>query len=217
MIPSALSGQLQQGLADFLRFSFWSCTPGMGHVIDDLMSEPGGLLKGPYISVKLPFVSGENPNFFPNVPLGFTPHFHQEQAFARLGGHRKLSTLVATGTGSGKTECFLLPILDYGLHDADNKGVKAILVYPMNALATDQAGRIAQMVPQQPQGPGSPGPRVVTLTSRPACTSLARAPRPVSRRRPQHHAQPQPSRPAPQDSYVARGPTGSGDQATPAR
>ncbi len=29
MIPSALSGQLQQGLADFLRFSFWSSTPGM--------------------------------------------------------------------------------------------------------------------------------------------------------------------------------------------
>jgi hypothetical protein len=54
MIPSALSGQLQQGLADFLRFSFWSSTPGMEHVIDDLLDEPGGLLKGPYVSLKLP-------------------------------------------------------------------------------------------------------------------------------------------------------------------
>ena len=41
MIPSALASQLQQGLADFLRFSFWSSTPGMEHVIDDLLAEPG--------------------------------------------------------------------------------------------------------------------------------------------------------------------------------
>ena len=146
MIPSALSGQLQQGLADFLRFSFWSSTPGMEHVISDLIDEPGGLLKGPYVSLKLPFVSGKHPNFFPNVPMGFTPHFHQEQAFTRLSGRRKQSTLVATGTGSGKTECFLLPILDHCLADAANKGVKAILIYPMNALATDQAARIAKMI-----------------------------------------------------------------------
>ncbi|MBU1495160.1 MAG: helicase with metal-binding cysteine cluster, partial [Actinobacteria bacterium] len=117
MIPSALSAQLQQGLADFLRFSFWSSTPGMEHVIDDLLAEPGGLLKGPYVSLKLPFVAGQNPSFFPNVPMGFTTHFHQEQAFTRLGGRRKLSTLVATGTGSGKTESFLLPILDHCLSD----------------------------------------------------------------------------------------------------
>ena len=146
MIPSALSGQLQQGLADFLRFSFWSSTPGMEHVINDLIDEPGGLLKGPYISLKLPFTAGKNPSFFGNVPMGFTPHLHQEQAFTRLSGRRKLSTLIATGTGSGKTESFLLPILDHCLNESDRKGVKAILVYPMNALATDQAGRIARMI-----------------------------------------------------------------------
>ncbi len=146
MIPSALAGQLQQGLADFLRFSFWSSTPGMEHVVEDLLAEPGGLLKGPYVSLKLPFVSGTNPRYFPDVPLEFTPYFHQEQAFARLGGRRKLSTLIATGTGSGKTESFLLPILDHCLSEAGSRGVKAILIYPMNALATDQAGRIARLV-----------------------------------------------------------------------
>jgi len=146
MIPSALAGQLQQGLADFLRFSFWSSTPGMEHVVEDLLAEPGGLLKDPYVSLKLPFVSGKNPRYFPDVPLGFTPYFHQEQAFARLGGRRKLSTLIATGTGSGKTESFLLPILDHCLSEAGSRGVKAILIYPMNALATDQAGRIARLI-----------------------------------------------------------------------
>ena len=58
MIPSALSAQLQQGLIDFLRFSFWSSTPGMEQVIEDLIARPGALVKGPYISVKLTFVTG---------------------------------------------------------------------------------------------------------------------------------------------------------------
>jgi DEAD/DEAH box helicase domain-containing protein len=146
VIPSALSGQLQQGLADFLRFSFRSSTPGMERVIDDLLDERGGLLKGPYVSVKLPFVRSTSPYPFPNVPLGFTPYVHQQRAFDRLGGRRKLSTLVATGTGSGKTECFLIPIMEHCLAEASTKGVKAIVVYPRNALASDQALRIARMV-----------------------------------------------------------------------
>ncbi len=151
MIPSALTAQLERGIADFLRYSFWSSTSGMEHVIDDLIEMPGGVTKGPYLSVKLPFVKGKNPRFFPDIPLGFLPHDHQEKAFERLGGRRKQSTLVATGTGSGKTECFLLPILQHCLDDAATPGIKAILVYPMNALATDQAGRIARMIHENPK------------------------------------------------------------------
>lgn len=146
MIPAALAAQLQQGLADFLRMSFWSSTPGMESVIEDLIDDPGALAKGPYLSVKLPFAAGNNPAYFPDVPLRFVPHAHQEQAFERLGGRRKLGTLVATGTGSGKTECFVQPILEHCRAEADLPGVKAILVYPLNALATDQAERLAQTI-----------------------------------------------------------------------
>ena len=85
MIPSALTAQLQQGIADFLRYSFWSSTPGMEHVIDDLLAEPGGVTKGPYLSVKLPFVQGSNPNFFPKIPLGFPPH-GRARSLAPRGG-----------------------------------------------------------------------------------------------------------------------------------
>ncbi|MQS10268.1 DEAD/DEAH box helicase, partial [Streptomyces alkaliphilus] len=55
-----------------------------------------------------------------------------------------LPTLVTTGTGSGKTESFLIPILDHcrRAREAGREGVKAVLLYPMNALATDQAHRI---------------------------------------------------------------------------
>lgn len=66
-------------------------------------------------------------------------HLHQQRAleFAVRDGK---SLLVATGTGSGKTETFLYPIAHALLSDPEpNKpGVRALLIYPMNALANDQ-------------------------------------------------------------------------------
>jgi ATP-dependent helicase YprA (DUF1998 family) len=53
-----------------------------------------------------------------------------------------LPTIVSSGTGSGKTEAFLIPILDYCLKHRDQEGVKAVLVYPMNALVNDQLKRL---------------------------------------------------------------------------
>lgn len=146
LIPGALAGQLETGLADFLRASFSATTPGFRGAIDRLLEEDGSVTKGPYVQAFLPFVKGSKPDWFPKVPLGFTPHLHQEKAFARLGSEPKLSTLVATGTGSGKTESFLWPILSHCIESAGQPGIKAILVYPMNALAGDQALRIAKAV-----------------------------------------------------------------------
>lgn len=75
-----------------------------------------------------------------NLPTAGRPlHLHQEQALrhAILGQE---SFLTATGTGSGKTETFLYPIAHELLSDPDpdRPGVRALLVYPMNALANDQ-------------------------------------------------------------------------------
>lgn len=47
--------------------------------------------------------------------------------------------MIATGTGSGKTECFLYPILEYCYRHIGERGIKALIIYPMNALASDQA------------------------------------------------------------------------------
>ncbi len=150
MIPAALSSMLQQGVADFLRMSFWSSTPGMEDVIERFVQTEGAVFKGPYVSVKLPFRQGGDAEFFSHVPLGFPAHLHQERAWARLSAATPKSTLVATGTGSGKTESFLMPILDYCRRNAGTPGVKAILIYPMNALATDQARRIAELCSKIP-------------------------------------------------------------------
>ena len=87
---------------------------------------------------------------FPDVPLGFTPYRHQRTAFSRLAASAGRSTVVATGTGSGKTECFLYPILDHCRERAGTAGIKAIVIYPMNALAADQARRIGETIDRTP-------------------------------------------------------------------
>ena len=74
-------------------------------------------------------------------------HMHQELALrsVKAGKH----TVVATGTGSGKTEAFLLPIVDHALRLRDAgepDGVVAVIVYPMNALADDQLRRLRPLL-----------------------------------------------------------------------
>ena len=102
MIPSILSRQIHQGLKDFLATTFHSTNPFFHGMLDRFLDRDGSLSKGPYISLQLPFKHGENKDFFPEIPLGYTPYLHQEQAFARLSGPEPKATLVATGTGSGK-------------------------------------------------------------------------------------------------------------------
>jgi ATP-dependent helicase YprA (DUF1998 family) len=67
------------------------------------------------------------------------PYTHQRDAILSImnGNH----TIISSGTGSGKTESFIFPILDYCLKNRE-KGIKAILIYPMNALANNQLERI---------------------------------------------------------------------------
>ncbi|MBM4088172.1 MAG: DEAD/DEAH box helicase, partial [Planctomycetes bacterium] len=81
--------------------------------------------------------------FDPSRPL----YAHQVEALRILGSDRNL--VVATGTGSGKTECFLLPILDHILKNPGT-GLRAIIIYPMNALADDQLGRLRKLLATMP-------------------------------------------------------------------
>lgn len=66
---------------------------------------------------------------------------HQEKAINAI--LRGTSTIISTGTGSGKTESFLIPILHHCMMH-DEPGVKALIIYPMNALANDQMRRLQE-------------------------------------------------------------------------
>ena len=149
MIPSTLAAEVTDALKDFLSTGFAPSSPALAGVIEDFLADSANLTKGPYLSLDLPFQpAAEGGEPFPEIPLGFTPHRHQRTAFERLASAK--STLVATGTGSGKTECFLFPILEHCRAQAGAPGIKAVVIYPMNALASDQARRIAEIVDRTP-------------------------------------------------------------------
>ena len=83
MLPSVLASQTQQGVKDFLKTTFPISTSFFHGALDRLLeNNEQGIFKGPYVSISLPFKKGNGQKtFFPNVPLSFDPHYHQELAF----------------------------------------------------------------------------------------------------------------------------------------
>ena len=71
-------------------------------------------------------------------------HRHQEEAVrvARIGANYVLTT----GTGSGKSLAYIVPIVDHVLRRGPGRGIQAIVVYPMNALANSQLGELRKFL-----------------------------------------------------------------------
>ena len=67
-------------------------------------------------------------------------HKHQEEAI-RIA-HQSHSYVLTTGTGSGKSLAYIIPIVNYVLQHPEERGIKAIVVYPMNALANSQKNEL---------------------------------------------------------------------------
>ena len=147
MNPILLGKQIERGLEDLVRFNFQTNSEKFQGMVENFLQTPNSFLKGPWITIDLPFRdSSTTASPFPEIPLRFDPYLHQEKAFDRLRLPNPRSTLIATGTGSGKTEGYLWPILDMCRQKIGQAGIKAIIIYPMNALATDQARRIAKVI-----------------------------------------------------------------------
>jgi len=75
------------------------------------------------------------------------PYEHQIIAWNTLLNKRPTSTVITTGTGSGKTECFMVPILDDLIREYEHTkqplvGVRALFLYPLNALINSQQERL---------------------------------------------------------------------------
>lgn len=86
------------------------------------------------------------------LPLDRPLYLHQEKAYRKVCEGRNI--VVTTGTGSGKTESFLIPIFNELLKEKEagtlDNNVRAILIYPMNALANDQIKRLRQYLLKYP-------------------------------------------------------------------
>ncbi|MDE6742182.1 MAG: DEAD/DEAH box helicase [Muribaculaceae bacterium] len=148
MLPLQQAKEVSQSIREYIRATFEFSNEKVERAFYDFIEHPScGMIKGPYISLRSPFLSSDPNEEIPlEIKPSFTPYVHQMTAFKRLTvqeGHQPEATLLTTGTGSGKTEAFEYPILDYCYKNRHRKGIKVIILYPMNALAADQARRLA--------------------------------------------------------------------------
>ena len=168
--PVAVSGTIANAYRRYLRSLVSPRDPSIAAALRDAIDAEAHqqLVKGPYLEATPPFVRGLSPSELmeegilspafaslasPSFPLDRPLYSHQEESIRAIRAGRNV--VVATGTGSGKTESFLLPIVDRLLreHAAGTlgAGVRAILLYPMNALANDQLKRLRSLLAATPQ------------------------------------------------------------------
>ena len=159
--------QLHKSLCDYVEATYHISHPLLVSQRKKLLNEMGVIRQKAYLESTPKYVLGES---FSNLGLPrpileiFTavtsasgelplllhdpPYQHQAEAIKQTLIEGK-NVVVMTGTGSGKTECFLLPIMgklaNEAAHSASFRNfpaTRAILLYPMNALVNDQLGRL---------------------------------------------------------------------------
>jgi len=127
--------------------------PAIQEWVNEKMSEGGLLWKDSHVELKRRFKAGLNiqehadtgllhpktPQIFSSDDKPIELYKHQEDAIVSIISKNQ-NTIITTGTGSGKSFCFGIPIIDecLKLKDQNIGGIKAILIYPMNALANSQ-------------------------------------------------------------------------------
>ena len=79
-----------------------------------------------------------------NLPVPLKLYRHQ--AMAIKTAHRGENYILTTGTGSGKSLSYIIPIVNYALKSKPQKSIKAIIVYPLNALANSQIEELRRFV-----------------------------------------------------------------------
>jgi len=146
MNPLRIARSLREDYLRLLRTAFQPRQERLREAFEQEIAREGFLTREPFIALASPHQYGrpltelleETRRRF--APIADHPFAHQAEACRRI--LRGEPVVVATGTGSGKTEAFLMPIVDHCLRHRDEPGPKAVLVYPMNALANDQRNRI---------------------------------------------------------------------------
>ena len=160
LLPVHASEHILAGVTEYLTTTFSLANPETAKALKSFLDDTEtGMFRGPYVRTRLPYARATQwEDLLGWLPSWFTPYHHQAEAFRRLrsvdeaGERRPEPTLVITGTGSGKTEAFLYPVLAHAkrMREKGQRGVKALLLYPMNALANDQANRLAKLLTSEP-------------------------------------------------------------------
>ena len=152
MLPAHIAQNVKQQVLYYLQSTFDFRDDLVEEAFLEFLEDPGmGIFKGPWTILQRPYRRADEGYRNPMaISPPFHPFMHQDRAWRNLAsrGQKPQSTIITTGTGSGKTECFLFPILDHCLRlkQEGQRGIKAIILYPMNALAADQGKRFAKTV-----------------------------------------------------------------------
>ena len=153
--PLQVVKSVQQNYKNFITSTFPIIDPKLRREFDALTEEESLLWNGPFVTIARQYAQSETSGEMLLQEIGISSEvanavairklfLHQERAIRSIvQGHH---TIVATGTGSGKSETFMIPILDYSLREHHTRGVKAIIVYPMNAVANDQIDRLRHYI-----------------------------------------------------------------------
>ena len=123
MFPSLLARDIQTGLKQFLVTAFEPSDDFFHGLVSRFVENESAWMKGPFLQTGLPFRPGPAGRaFFEGFETQNPSYTHQEKSWQRLASQSGASnTIVATGTGSGKTECFLYPVLDHCAQSAQGR------------------------------------------------------------------------------------------------
>lgn len=166
--PLETARQIETSYKRYLKTLLAPRDERLADAFDATITSTKELIRGPILELTPPYETGAtarqlideqvlHPGFArldsPALPIDQRLYVHQETAIRKFLTGRNL--VVSTGTGSGKTESFLVPILNTLIEEhADGTlgpGVRALLLYPMNALANDQLKRIRNILTAVPE------------------------------------------------------------------
>ncbi len=160
MNPIELAREIEERYRRYLKTTFYFKDPQLRQSFEEAL-QSGHLSRGPFLEATPVFKRSQTPRVLFHSLLGFQTdegflkavqgdrplYQHQEEAIQKVFDGRNV--VVATGTGSGKTEAFLYPILIQLYQEFQLgklcPGVRALILYPMNALANDQRERLGEI------------------------------------------------------------------------
>ena len=159
--------QLRLELEDYIKSQYFGKSPLLLSAISDQLDKEGVLYRKPYIESSPAYKSKNNGIQTSDIPVWLKEYFTKLSA-AGVGVYqapfihqinaleeaiRGNDLFVATGTGSGKTECFMWPLMAKLAIEAKTscdtwrmRGVRTIIMYPMNALVSDQVSRLRRLI-----------------------------------------------------------------------
>lgn len=161
--------KLHDSLREYIEATYHIAAPSLISQRQELLAKPGVIHQVPYIESTPRYETGRPFADMPGLPpaalevfsalatkhgdlprILYDPPYHHQSAAIDGSLIRRKSLVVMTGTGSGKTESFLLPILGKLANEAktnptafaEQTAMRALILYPMNALVNDQLGRL---------------------------------------------------------------------------